>query len=250
MKFYGVWAGHKKGVFTDWNECSKSIGGFKGAKFKKLDAKNKADAEIEFSKGYTPKSKAEKTSSSDKTAKKSSSKKVQNLHKQDGFVLFTDGACRGNPGESGSGFVVYENGNLASLFYGKYDALGTNNTAEFEAIICAMRYINKKQIKAKIYVDSQYVIDCITKWSNGWSRNGWKKSNKESVENLELVQKAFELYKTIKSGAEILKVKAHIGEEGNEIADRMAIFAVKTKELSWKEYKSKDIEEILKLKHE
>lgn len=246
MTFYGVWVGKETGIYTDWKTCSDQIKGFKGAKYKKLKAKTQKEAEQEFSEGYKPNTKKERAE------KKEAVKKtyVANLHKTGELVYFCDGACKKNPGESGAGVSIYKHGELDSLIYGSYTKDGSNNIAELQSMIFCLEKIKADDpFAALIYADSKYVIDCLTKWAKGWSKNGWIKSDNKPVQNKELVEKAYNLYNSLLDIVEIRKVKAHINEEGNELADRMAITASNLKEENWITYENKDIQEILKIEH-
>lgn len=244
MPFYGVWVGKKTGVFTDWNDCSEQVKGFKGAKYKKLKATSMAEAEKEFSQGYTEN---KKEAVSEKSNNKKPQGRKKDLHKQAGVVIFCDGACPKNPGKSASGVSVFKDGKLIALKTGKYHEEGSNNVSELEGLLYCLETMSKRKSTAIIYADSAYAINVVTKWSFGWSKNGWRKSDGGIVENKDLVIKCFQAYQKVQEQVQIEKVKAHIGELGNELADRMAIHAVKNKIKDWEEYTNKDIEAILKI---
>lgn len=249
MTFYGVWEGKKKGIYTDWATCSEQIKGFKGAKYKKLSAKTQAEAEKEYSEGYKPNTKKERKEKKDARNEKKE-KFSTNLHKTGELVYFCDGACQKNPGASGAGVSIYKHGRLHKLFYGSYTEEGSNNIGELQSMIFCMRKIKEDEsFAAIIYADSQYAINCVTKWANNWSKNNWIKQDNKPVLNKELVEEAYNLYRSLLDVVEIRKVKAHADEEGNELADRMAINASNEKEVNWVEYKNLDIEDILKIEH-
>lgn len=249
MAYYGVWAGHKTGIFDNWNECQAQTKGFKGAKFKKLNAKTLEDAKIEFDNGYVEKSKAEKKEKTKSTTKSSKKHELHNYHLMDGIHIFCDGACQGNPAPSASGVSIFMNGVLRKLYTGCYVEDGSNNISELEAIIFCLEKAIEVNRPLTIYVDSQYAINVASVWSYNWSKNGWKSSSNEPVKNKDLAEKAFNLYLQAKPLIKLQKVKSHIGELGNELADRMAIYGLKNKLKGWQVYESHDIDSILKIKY-
>ncbi len=99
----------------------------------------------------------------------------------------------------------------------------------------------------EIYSDSKYSIDCITNWAYGWKKKGWKKKGGE-IKNLELIQQAHALFEDLKEKINILHVKGHVGVEGNELADRMAVYTIISKAKEYQKYSYSDIEEVLALK--
>lgn len=163
--------------------------------------------------------------------------------------IYCDGACSGNPGNSGSGLALYEGKKLPTLIYGAYEEKGTNNTAELNALYKAMQIASgvKCETIIEIYSDSKYSIDCITNWAYGWKAKGWKKKGGE-IKNLELIQQAHALFEDLKEKINILHVKGHAGVEGNELADRMAVYTIISKAKEYQKYSYSDIEEVLALK--
>ena len=132
-------------------------------------------------------------------------------------IIYTDGACRGNPGPGGWG-VLIEYGELSKQLYGG-DASSTNNKMELTAAIMALREI-KEPCEVILYTDSKYVINGIEGWIHNWKKRGWIGSNKKSVKNIELWKELDELRHehTIKWNW----VKGHSGDPGNETADMLA----------------------------
>lgn len=132
-------------------------------------------------------------------------------------IIYTDGACRGNPGPGGWG-VLIEYGELSKQLYGG-DASSTNNKMELTAAIMALREI-KEPCEVILYTDSKYVINGIEEWIHNWKKRGWIGSNKKSVKNIELWKELDELRHehTIKWNW----VKGHSGDPGNEMADMLA----------------------------
>ena len=168
-----------------------------------------------------------------------------------GLQIYCDGACEPNPGNAGSGVVVYRDGKLAQLWYGLYNPNGTNNTAELNALYQAL-LIAEKAIAAgeavQILCDSTYAINCVSKWAAGWEKKGWRKAGGE-IKNLSIIQGAYALYTRIESELELTHVSAHVGTEGNELADRMAMFAVESRSTDLRQYGGEmDIKAILRMR--
>ncbi len=163
--------------------------------------------------------------------------------------IYCDGACSGNPGEAGSGLALYDGKEFPTLIYGDYEMIGTNNTAELNALFKALEIASNVNCESTIEIcsDSKYSIDCVTNWAYGWKAKGWKKKGGE-IKNLELIQKAHALFEELKSKINISHVKGHAGFEGNELADRMAVYAIISKEKEYKKYTYDSIDEVLALK--
>ncbi len=223
-KFYVVWVGRETGVFTNWPQTLKLVEKFPKARYKSFPTQTEAEAA--FAKG--PGASAPKAGGS--SAKKSSAS--QSVTKADhtayDVTIYCDGGCDPNPGRAGSGVAVYHKEQLAQLWYGLYNPMGTNNTAElnalFQSLVIAEQAINDGKT-AHILCDSKYSIDCVTNWAFGWKAKGWTKKTGE-IKNLAIIQQAHELFVSISEKVVVSHVKAHIGVEGNELADRMSIFAI------------------------
>ena len=134
------------------------------------------------------------------------------------IIIYTDGACSGNPGAGGWGAVIVDKNGVQSELSGG-EVLTTNNKMELTAAIVALKKIPAGSI-VKIYTDSQYVKNGITSWINGWLKNGWKNSQKQDVKNKELWIELLEVSK--KHQIEWCWVKGHAGHEMNERADELA----------------------------
>jgi ribonuclease HI len=168
--------------------------------------------------------------------------------KEEHIRIYCDGACSGNPGEAGSGLAIYSNKKNPVLLHGAYEKDGTNNIAELNALYQALiiaRQSNSQNI-ITIYSDSKYSIDCITTWAYGWKAKGWTKKGGE-IKNLELIKEAHQLYERLKNKIEIHHVKGHSGVEGNELADRMAVYTIKAKNKDFAFYSYNKIEDVLSL---
>jgi ribonuclease HI len=131
--------------------------------------------------------------------------------------IYTDGACRGNPGPGGWGAILRANGTEKELFGG--EAATTNNKMELTAVIRALEAL-KGPSRVRIYTDSQYVQKGIQEWIHGWKRNGWKTAAKEPVKNKELWVELDQLRKS--HDIEWHWVKGHAGHPENERADALA----------------------------
>ena len=83
--------------------------------------------------------------------------------------------------------------------------------------------------------DSSYGLNAVTKWAAGWKKRGWRKADGE-IKNLEVIQELYALYQEIEDDVKLQHVSAHVGIEGNELADRMAMLAVERREVEWREY--------------
>jgi len=131
--------------------------------------------------------------------------------------IYTDGACRGNPGPGGWGaLLIYKDANK-TIYGGEIDT--TNNRMEMTAIIEALKTV-KMDCNITLYTDSKYVMDGITKWLSNWKKKGWITSNKKPVKNKDLWQILEESIS--KHNIEWQWVKGHAGIPGNEKADELA----------------------------
>ena len=132
-------------------------------------------------------------------------------------VVYTDGACKGNPGPGGWGALLRAGGREKELFGG--EPATTNNRMELTAVIRALEAL-KAPSDVEIHTDSQYVKNGIETWIHGWKRNGWKTSDKKPVKNADLWQELDVL--AARHRIDWLWVKGHAGDPGNERADALA----------------------------
>jgi ribonuclease HI len=131
--------------------------------------------------------------------------------------IFTDGACKGNPGPGGWGALLRYGDKEKHLWGGEAET--TNNRMELEATIQALGAL-KRECQVILTTDSQYVRKGITEWIHGWRKNGWKTAAKKPVKNADLWQALDELTK--KHQVEWRWVKGHSGHPENELADQLA----------------------------
>ena len=134
--------------------------------------------------------------------------------------IFTDGACKGNPGPGGWGVVIRAGGKEKELSGG--EPLSTNNRMELMAAIEGLNAL-KRPCRVQLYTDSLYVRDGFTKWIHGWRKNGWRTADRKPVKNAELWQALVEA--AAPHRVEWHWVKGHAGHPENERADRLACAA-------------------------
>ncbi|MGB4467049.1 MAG: ribonuclease HI [Azovibrio sp.] len=131
--------------------------------------------------------------------------------------IYTDGACKGNPGPGGWGALLRTGTHEKELWGGERDT--TNNRMELTAVIRALEAL-KRPVSARIYTDSKYVQQGISEWIHGWKRNGWRTASKAPVKNADLWQQLDKL-----AGQHQLQwiwVRGHTGHPENERADALA----------------------------
>ena len=131
--------------------------------------------------------------------------------------LYTDGACKGNPGKGGWGVLMRYGSHEKELFGG--EAHTTNNRMELTAIIQGLAAL-KRPCAVVIYTDSQYVKNGMEKWIQGWKKNGWKTASKQPVKNEDLWQQLDRL--AAQHQIQWQWVRGHAGHAENERADALA----------------------------
>lgn len=131
--------------------------------------------------------------------------------------IFTDGACKGNPGPGGWGALLRYEGRQKELYGGESDT--TNNRMEMTAAVEALKCL-KRPCQVRLTTDSQYLRKGITEWLKGWKKNGWKTSAKQPVKNADLWQALDQ--EVARHQVEWCWVKGHSGHVENEIADTLA----------------------------
>ncbi|NQZ13418.1 MAG: ribonuclease HI [Alphaproteobacteria bacterium] len=137
------------------------------------------------------------------------------------IVIYTDGACSGNPGPGGWGALLLWNGHEKELSGGEEET--TNNRMEMMAVIKALEAL-KKPSTLDLYTDSKYVLQGATEWLEGWKAKGWKSANKKPVKNQDLWQQIDSLIQM--HSVTFHWVKGHAGDENNERVDKLAVAAI------------------------
>ena len=131
--------------------------------------------------------------------------------------IYTDGACKGNPGPGGWGVWLKWGDHEKELFGGEPDT--TNNRMELTAVIEALASL-KRRCKVRLHTDSQYVHGGISTWIHDWKKRGWRTADKKPVKNVDLWMKLDELVQ--QQDIEWIWVRGHDGNVGNERADELA----------------------------
>ncbi len=136
-------------------------------------------------------------------------------------ILYTDGACRGNPGPGGWGaYLKY--GQAEKKLKG-FEQQTTNNRMELSAVIHGLRALSRS-CQVELKTDSKYVLQGVTEWLSGWKKNGWKTAAKKPVKNVDLWQALDKELSRHKINWHW--IKGHSGEPGNEMADLLANQAI------------------------
>ena len=149
-------------------------------------------------------------------------KMAENTNGLKQVVIYTDGACSGNPGPGGWGAVLLYGAHRKEL--SGYEPITTNNRMELQAALSALQQL-KEPCKVDLYSDSAYLINAFLKnWLDTWEKNGWRNSKKEAVANPELWRSLLELSQ--KHQITWLKVKGHSGNPENERCDQLAREAI------------------------
>ena len=141
--------------------------------------------------------------------------RIQTQH----VVIYTDGACKGNPGPGGWGALLAGGGTEKEIFGGEMGT--TNNRMEMTAVIEALAAL-KKPCNVTLYLDSQYVLKGITEGIHGWKARGWRTAAKAPVKNVDLWQRLDALLVSSGHTIDWRWVRGHNGDPGNERADALA----------------------------
>lgn len=139
------------------------------------------------------------------------------------IVIYTDGACKGNPGPGGWGVLLKSGATEKELHGG--EASTTNNRMELTAVIRALEAL-KRPCAVTLYLDSQYVLKGITEWLPGWKAKGWRTAGKTPVKNVDLWQRLDALVQEGGHHIDWRWVRGHNGDAGNERADALANLGV------------------------
>ena len=161
------------------------------------------------------------------TSKPKLTVKTKPANAKDTIIIYTDGACTGNPGAGGYGAVIID-GDRREELSGGYK-LTTNNRMEMMAAIAALKSL-KPNSQVKLHSDSKYIVDAVVKgWAKKWQRNGWRRNSKEMAKNPDLWQELLDLCQL--HDVEFKWVKGHAGIPENERCDAIAVAAAKGRNL-------------------
>ncbi|MGB9672729.1 MAG: ribonuclease HI [Anaerolineales bacterium] len=234
--YYAVVRGNKPGIYTKWfgeDGAEIQVKGFYGAKYKGFPTLEEAQQWFE---SVTSTAKASQTvsqetpsSTNQETFKQlsilntqpSSSKTDERKKENDIYVIYTDGACIGNPGKGGYGVVILHNGKRQE-YSGGYRHT-TNNRMELMACIVGLEQIPPDSFVV-IYSDSQYVVNGIERgWAIRWRAKGWFRTKDKKAENIDLWDRLLTLYE--QNQVEFRWVRGHIGNPENERCNKLAQIA-------------------------
>jgi ribonuclease HI len=234
-QFYAVRNGREPGIYRTWEECKTQVDGYAKAQYKGFYSLEEAKAYL----GYVSTNKPVAAKQSDARppaapGRPSAAPKrkrgtgrgedeasaLEMLETSDGLthvVVYTDGACIGNPGPGGYGVVLLHGKHRKEFSHGF--RLTTNNRMEILACIVGLRAL-KQPSAVTLYSDSQYVINSMTKgWARGWKNKNWKRNN-QPVPNSDLWQQMLELCD--KHKVKFQWVRGHSGNKENERCDQLA----------------------------
>ena len=138
-------------------------------------------------------------------------------------IIYTDGACKGNPGPGGWGVLLRSEAAVKELYGGA--AQTTNNRMELTAVIQALQAL-KRPCRVTLWLDSEYVRKGITEWLPGWKAKGWKTAARQPVKNVDLWQQLDALVQQGGHAIDWRWVRGHAGDPGNERADALANLGV------------------------
>lgn len=140
-------------------------------------------------------------------------------------TIYTDGACKGNPGRGGWGALLQSRLHTKELFGGEPDT--TNNRMEMRAVVEALKVL-KAPCRVDFYLDSQYVRKGLTEWMTNWKKRGWRTASGSAVKNQDLWQELDSLLEGSRHEIAWHWVKGHAGDPGNERADALANMGVES----------------------
>ena len=168
-----------------------------------------------------PKAKTESSTKPKLSLKLKSESKPKSSSSSNTIIIYTDGACTGNPGKGGYGAVIIDGDRREELSDGY--KLTTNNRMEMMGAIAALESL-KSNSKVKLHTDSKYIVDAVNKgWAQKWQAKGWRRNAKEMAKNPDLWQEILDLRKIHE--IEFVWVKGHAGIAENERCDRLAVDA-------------------------
>lgn len=213
-KFYAVAAGRVPGIYSSWPQAQRQVEGFAGARFKGFATHGEAAAWLADPGLRSPVRRG-------KTAGVAAGAGELPVAPADGeVVIYTDGGAINNPGPGGYGVVQVHNGHRKELSGGF--RLTTNNRMELMACIVALRELEYRDRPVRLYSDSSYVVNGISKgWALGWRRRGWVKADRQPAVNPDLWGQLLDLVAELK--ITFHWVRGHCGNPLNERCDQLAV---------------------------
>ena len=137
------------------------------------------------------------------------------------MIAYTDGSSRGNPGPGGFGVIILDDNENLLSYHSEREENTTNNRQELKAILWAFLKYGDKDNPPTVYSDSAYCVNTFTNWMFSWEKNGWLKSDNKTPENLDLIKPFFNYWQK-GYRIDLKKVKGHVGNKGNMLADALA----------------------------
>lgn len=248
MKYYAVKNGRQTGIFYNWPDCARQVKGYSHCQYRLF--KNKADAISYLNDSSENSDQSQEYYSDESEDYYSDDNEEYDSDDNGGYYsddsdsdydqtpvveVYTDGASKNNQGArygaSSAGYGVFYGPNDSRNFSGRVSGEQTNNRGELQAINHAL-YNAVQDVRRglvnhyRIITDSQYAIDCITKWVFKWQRNGWMSNSGRPVLNRDLIESCRNHLATIQShngSVEFCKIGGHSGIYGNEMADQLAV---------------------------
>jgi ribonuclease HI len=218
---YVVAQGRNPGVYATWAQTQAQVDGYGGAAYKGFESVGAAKAWLREVSDYPPGVMAT-LETLDKKSESVTTERHQEALADGRVVIYTDGACTGNPGPGGYGCVILRADTRQELSDGF--CLTTNNRMEILACIAGLEALTDSSLKAVVISDSKYVVDAITKgWAKKWRAKGWMRTETERPKNHDLWKRLLPLSEG--RGVTFRWVKGHAGVEENERCDELAVAA-------------------------
>jgi len=219
--FYAVVKGRTPGIYTEWygeNGAEKQVSGFQGAIYKGFSTRDEAER-WQKEQTHSPAKPAQPVASKAPEPPVSAKAQPTEMPAPDQVIVYTDGACTGNPGPGGYGVVILRDGQRQELSGGF--RLTTNNRMELTACIVALQALPAGS-QVVLHSDSQYVVRGINEgWAKRWRANQWWRTRNERAENPDLWSELLDLCE--QHHVEFVWVRGHAGTAENERCDRLSV---------------------------
>ncbi len=211
-KYYAVFQGRKPGIYLNWEETKAQVYSFSKPIYKSFTSLLEAENWMSL-----PKTVDSKKKKSVKTKEQEINTEVEKPS-DNSIIIYTDGACKNNPGPGGYGILLLSKSKKKEISGGY--RLTTNNRMELLACIIGLEAIIKESV-VNIYSDSAYVVNSINKgWAKKWKANGWKRNKNDFADNIDLWERFLNIYD--KHKVKMNWVKGHANNPGNEKCDELA----------------------------